>query len=126
MTAEVAPLFPTGDRADETVRRTVAALIEGRNLTVDQAAVMAGMTRATLYRRLSGKGSRQAFMAGEVASLARVLRVRIDQLYDGLGGTFVPPDDDPGGGVRHQGLEPRTRWFEAPQRRLSLVGGQAA
>lgn len=96
MTAEVSPLFPTGDRADETVRRTIDALIRGRDLTVEQTAKMAGIHRSTLYRRLGGKGSRQAFTAGEVSALARALRVTIQDLYGGLGGTFVPPPPDDG------------------------------
>lgn len=97
MTAEVSALFPTGDQADETVRRTIDALVKGRGLTVEQAADMARINRATLYRRLGGKGSRQAFKAGEVAALARVLRVQIPEIYGGLGGVFVPPEPPPDG-----------------------------
>lgn len=93
MTAEISPTFPAGDQAqiDETVRRTIDALIKGRELTRDEAANRAGIDRATLYRRLAGKGSRQAFKAGEVATLARLLGVPVASIYDGLGGVFTPP-----------------------------------
>ena len=93
MTAELTPSFPMGDQAqvDETVRRTIDALIRGRELTRDEAAIRAGIDRATLYRRLAGRGSQQAFKAGEVAALARLLDVPVASIYDGLGGVFTPP-----------------------------------
>lgn len=94
MTAQVIELLPTGERADETVRRTIKALIEGRDLNIEDVADRAGLARATLYRRLSGHGSKQAFKAGEVATLAAYLGVRIEAIYSGLGGTFIPPTDD--------------------------------
>ena len=103
MTADVSPIFPTGDQTDETVRRTVRALIEGRGLSRDDAASLAGIDRATLYRRLAGKGSQQAFKAGEVAALARVLNVKVSDLYEGLGGTFVPPPVPPTDGPASPG-----------------------
>src|SRR5690606_31830595 len=95
MTAEVIQLFPTGELADDTVRRTIRALMHGRGISAEGMAPEVGMTVATLYRRLGGTGATQAFKAGEVASIARYFDVSISDLYDGLGGTFVPPD---GGG----------------------------
>lgn len=97
MTAEVSPIFPTGDQADETVRRTIDALIKGRGFTRDEVANLAGIDRATLYRRLAGEGSRQAFRGGEIAALARVLNVKVADIYEGLGGVFVPPPGPPDG-----------------------------
>lgn len=94
MTAEVIRLFPTGEQADETVRRTIKGLIKGRQLRTDDVAAAVGIAHATLYRRLAGTGSKQAFSAGEVASLARYFGVPIEQIYTGLGGVFVPPDPD--------------------------------
>lgn len=90
MTAQVIDLFPTGSDADDTIRQTVRALMKGRSLRVEDLAPRVGMSAATLYRRLGSKGSKEAFKAGEVASIARVLNVSVAQLYDGLGGTFTP------------------------------------
>lgn len=95
MTAEVLELFPTGDEADDTVRQTIKALMKGRELSVEDIAPRLGMSPATLYRRLGGKGSREAFKAGEVASAARILKVKVGQIYDGLGGTFGPGGGTP-------------------------------
>jgi len=55
-----------------------------------------GVSHATMYRRLAAKGSKEAFKAGEVATVAQVLGVTVGQLYDGLGGMFVPPPPDGG------------------------------
>lgn len=95
MTAEVIQLFPTGELADDTVRRTIKALMHGRGITAENMAPSVNMTVATLYRRLGGSGSAQAFKAGEVASIANYFDVSVADLFGGLGGTFVPPD---GGG----------------------------
>jgi transcriptional regulator with XRE-family HTH domain len=92
MTAEVVRVFPIGERADETVRRSIRALIEGRDLRKDDVAEAVGMTKATLYRRLGGHGSVQAFTAGEVATVAAYFGVSIESIYTGLGGAFLPPD----------------------------------
>lgn len=97
MTAEVIQLFPVGADADDTVRHTVKALMSGRGVSAETVAPGVGMTVATLYRRLGGKGATQAFKAGEVASLARYFDVPVGQIYNGLGGTFVPPPTPDGG-----------------------------
>jgi transcriptional regulator with XRE-family HTH domain len=95
----VTPIFPIGDEADETVRRTIKALMKGRGLTTDQVARITGIGRSALYAKLSETG-RTPFKAGEVATLARLLRVRIDKIYDGLDGTFTPPSGGgPGAGL---------------------------
>lgn len=91
MTAQLVELFPTGEQADETVKRTVDALIKGKNLRRQDVARLANIPQSTFYRKLSARGSQYPFAAGEVASIARVLGVKVGQLYDGLGGTFVPP-----------------------------------
>lgn len=97
MTAEVIRLFPTGEDADETVRRSIKALMAAQGLTKEDVAPRAGMAVSTLYRRFTGKGSEQAFKAGEVASIAAVLGVDISVLYGGLGGSVVPPQPPRGG-----------------------------
>lgn len=92
-------LFPTGEHADDTVRRTVDALIKGRGYHRDEVAEAAGISRSAFYRKMSGRGDKNTFSAGEVASLAAVLGVSVAQLFDGLGGTFVPPPNG-GDGLR--------------------------
>ena len=111
MTAQVVELFPTGGQADDTIRRTIKAIAEGKGIRADQLAAAAGMSRSSYFDKMAGHGAQRAFKAGEVADIARCLHVTVAQLYDGLGGTFVPPEPPPDGGseVRHQGLEPRTR-----------------
>lgn len=111
MTAEIVSLFPTGADAEDTIRATVRGLLKGRDLTVETVAPLVGMSPSALYRKLAGHGDKDAFKAGEVASLARVLEVRVDQLYDGLGGTFAPRPPD--GGVPIGGE--RARRYSKPQ-----------
>lgn len=94
--ANVTPLFVTGSASDETIRRTLRALLRGRGLTIEQVADAIGMNRATLYRRLAGYGAQQAFSGGEVASLASYLRVPVERVFSGMDGTFVPPTDPEG------------------------------
>ena len=102
MTTQVVPLFPTGAQAEDTIRGTVRGLLKGRGLSVDDIAPLAGMSASTLYRKLAGKGEKDAFKAGEVASLARVLKVEVGQLYSGLGGAFVPSPPDGGSSMATQ------------------------
>lgn len=99
MTTDVVHLFPTGAQAEDTIRRTVRGLLKGRGLAVEDIAPRVDMSASSLYRKLAGHGDKDAFKAGEVASIARVLGVRVGQLYDGLDGTFVPPDPDEGGSM---------------------------
>lgn len=97
MTAEVVQLFPTGAQAEDTIRWTVRGLLKGRGLSVEDIAPQVGMSASTLYRKLAGHGDKDAFKAGEVATLARVLNVQVGQLFDGAGGMFVPPQPPDGG-----------------------------
>ncbi len=107
MTSDVvAALFPTGEQADETVRLTIKALMKGRGLTVEEVARRADLGRSALYSKLSDS-ERVPFKAGEVATLARILRVSPGEIYDGLGGTFVPTPPDGGGyAIRDSNPEP--------------------
>lgn len=94
MTAE--PILvgtPRGAQADETVRRSIKALIHARGLDKREVADAVGMTRTTLYRRLAGHGSNQPFTAGEVAALADYFDVEIEALFSGLGGAVAAPLD---------------------------------
>lgn len=96
MTAEVIEFRPRADDVNDTIRASVRALMKGRALSTEQLASLSGMASSTLYKRLAGKGSQQAFAAGELGVIAAVLNVEVGRLYDGLGGTFGPgPDDGP-------------------------------
>lgn len=90
MTAQIIDL-PTGGQADDTIRRTIAALMKGRGVSVNTLAESIGVSRAAWFSKMGGHGTKQAFKAGEVATIAQVLGVSVGQLYDGLGGTFLPP-----------------------------------
>lgn len=76
--------------ADETVRRSVKALVQGRDMRREDVAAAVGIPRTTFYRRLAARGSAQAFTAGEVAALAAFFRVPVEELYNGLGGALLP------------------------------------
>src|SRR4029077_12651339 len=65
---------------------------KGKGLRSEDVAAAAGLSRSTYFAKMSGKGSRQAFKAGEVALIAQYLGVHVSQLYDGLGGTFIPDE----------------------------------
>jgi transcriptional regulator with XRE-family HTH domain len=101
MTAQPSLTFPVGEQADETVRRSIKALIEGRGLDKGDVADATGMTRSTLYRKLSGEGSSKTFTAGEVATLAAFFEVPISAIYEGLGGAFLAPEVAQNDGERH-------------------------
>lgn len=105
MTAEIVDLFPTGEQADDTVRRTIDGIIKGKGLRREDVARLAGIKRSTFFNRMRAHGSESAFRAGEVASLARVLGVSIEQLYTGLGGTFIPPAGGGAPGTPGLGLD---------------------
>lgn len=89
MSADVVP-FEGKRRGDveDVVRASIRAVIAGRKMSVDELAADAGMSRSTLHRRLSSKGTKDAFYAGEVAVIAEVLGIEVGDLYTGLGGTF--------------------------------------
>lgn len=94
-TARVVELFPTGPLADDTIRHTIKALVEGKGIRPDDVARAAGMSRSTYFAKMAAQGEKNPFSAGEVASIAKCLGVSVSQLYDGLGGTFVPDPDGP-------------------------------
>lgn len=75
---------------DDMIRATVQALIAGNGTKAEIVAASIGMTPATMYRRLGGVGSSQAFHAGEVAALARHFGVEVEDLFTGLGGRLHP------------------------------------
>lgn len=97
MTAQVIDLVPMGDRADDTIRRTIDAIVKGKGLRPDDVAAAAGMSRSTYFAKMAGHGTKNAFKAGEVALIANYLEVPVSKLFDGLGGTFIPPLPPEGG-----------------------------
>lgn len=94
MTAQLVDFPDHARRAEDTIRATVRGIIKGRGIPVEIVAPRVGMSPSTLYRKLSGHGVRDGFKAGEVAALAQTLGVKVQDLYDGLGGTFTPPDEN--------------------------------
>lgn len=82
--------FPSGALADDTIRRTVSALVKGKGLSPDDVARAAGLSRSAYFSKMKAHGREKAFKAGEVAGMAEFLGVKVQDLYDGLGGTFVP------------------------------------
>ncbi len=83
-----APLAGVAATADDTIRRSVRALIAARGQESEDVARAVGMTRATFYRRLSGRGA--PFTAGEVQAIADWFDVPVADLFSGLGGVVVP------------------------------------
>jgi hypothetical protein len=81
------------ERDDETVRRTVRALIDRRGLDLDQVATTVGIPIAAFERRLASAGSSYAFTAGEVRSLAEYFGIEGGELFDYMDGAYVPPAD---------------------------------
>ena len=83
------------------------------DITRTELAVLAGLSRPTVSRRLSGG----IWQLDELEAVAEALHVDWNWLMTGEGNAESPHPDGPGGGVvRHQGLEPRTRWYgESPR-----------
>ncbi len=80
-------------------------------LNVKEAAARCGLHYATWSTWENGR--KPADMVGVVDSIHQGLGVERSWLMWGVAEN--PRPEGPGGGsvVRHQGLEPRTRWFEA-------------
>ena len=50
---------------------------------MDDLAAAVGMSRSTMHRRLTSRGSTSAFTAGELAAVALALGVPIGDLFEG-------------------------------------------
>jgi len=102
---------------DAQITASVKGLAASLDIKAEDLAEYVGINRATYYRRRKQGGWR----ATEVALIAARCRVAVEDIYAGRATANLTPDDDPpGGGVRHQGLEPRTRWFDGWRRRGHL------
>jgi hypothetical protein len=80
--------LPTAFEVDETIRRSVAALFEGRSISKDKLADVLGVSRTTAFNKLSHTNP-TPFSASEVAIVAAYLQVDVSELYNGLGGLFL-------------------------------------
>lgn len=85
MTADVLPLHGARRSAEEDeARRSVKALLARHEMKVDELAELAGMTRTTLFKRLSPRASSgQSFTLGEIVAVAKVFGVSVDDLTHG-------------------------------------------
>ncbi len=75
-------------RTDDTIRRSVKALITAKGHDPDAVALGIGMARRTFYRRVSGNGA--PFTAGEVQTIADYFDVPVSDLFSGLDLVVVP------------------------------------
>jgi transcriptional regulator with XRE-family HTH domain len=97
-------------------------------VSVKEAAAQAGLHYATWSTWENGR--KPADMAAVVRAISDGLGVDRDWLMWGHTNNAPQPEGPEGvdgSSVRHQGLEPRTRWFTGSrrERRLSLVGAAA-
>lgn len=85
MTADVLNLSGSRRTAEEeTVRRSIKALMARHDMNVEELAVLSGMTRTTIYKRLApGPGPGQSLTLPESIALARVFGVTVDDLVNG-------------------------------------------
>lgn len=84
MTADVLAFTGGRDGRAQRIRNTVRTAIAARGVRVEDLAPQVGMTPATLWRRLGGKGSTQAFYADEIELIAEVLGFDIGDIYRGV------------------------------------------
>ena len=85
MTADVLPLHGARRTAEEEqARRSVKALLARHEMKVEELAERVGITRTTIYKRLSPRtGSGQSFTLGEAIAVARLFGVTVDDLTAG-------------------------------------------
>lgn len=85
MTADVLPLHGARRTPEEDqARRSVKALLARHEMKVEELAEATGMTRSTLFKRLSPRtGPGQSFTLGEAIAVARVFGVSVDDLTAG-------------------------------------------
>lgn len=112
-TAQSPRVVPEDDAA---ISSAVQALLAQRGEAVSDLAYHTRISVASLYRKLGGQA---AWKAADIGAVARHYGLRPGDLFLGIGvvssrpfaGEGDGPDGDGGVQVRHQGLEPRTRWF---------------
>jgi transcriptional regulator with XRE-family HTH domain len=84
MTAEIVSFGSArAAQANDQVRDSIRALLRACHLRVEDLADMAGMASSTMYQRLAGKGNRKVFPIGDVAAIADVFEVSVENLLTG-------------------------------------------
>lgn len=94
------PEWVVGDR--------VRKVREVKGLSQGELAEMIGMARTTVARIEQG-----VTVPRRSVLMAIAMATGVDRAWLETGETPAGNDPDGGGVVRHQGLEPRTRWFGA-------------
>lgn len=112
--------FPESDTRELNARvaEEVRVLMARHQVTQWDLAVLLDMTQASVSARLRGKTE---WKVRDLQIVADAFGVHPSEL---LGGRAENPHPGPGGGfrgVRHQGLEPRTRWFDENRRPGRLI-----
>jgi transcriptional regulator with XRE-family HTH domain len=116
--------LPAAGHLNDIVAEEVRALMARRRMSQAAVAKVLGISQSQLSKRLR---SDIVFDLGEVQKLADFFGVGIVDLVSGSTHE-TPPPAGPGedvwannGSVRHQGLEPRTRWLRASLHEYALV-----
>jgi len=81
------------ERDDETVRRTVQAIMLRRGLDPQRVAEDVGIPVGALQHRLASSGSAYAFTAGETRALASYFGVEGGHLFQYMDRQYQPPTD---------------------------------
>jgi transcriptional regulator with XRE-family HTH domain len=97
--------FPAQDTFAQVVASNIRAEVARRGIEQQQLARALGMSQAAVSDRFRGK---TAWTLNDVEAVAHVLRATTSDLL-----------------VRHQGLEPRTRWFGFDGRLTRLFAWRA-
>lgn len=96
-----------GETRTEAVARRLRGQLAERRISGLQLAAATGIGRSAVDRRLRALTS---INFDELDLIEQATGISADYLATGRGPTTAGPDEGPdGGGVRHQGLEPRTR-----------------
>lgn len=117
-------LPPDSGHLNDVVAEEVRALMARRRMSQDTVAKALGISQSQLSKRLLGK---VVFDLGEVQKLADFFAVDVAELVTGTTHRRPPTGGPDGGnvadlsGVRHQGLEPRTRWFRGSDAEFELA-----
>jgi hypothetical protein len=77
---------PARSLVDHRITATVKAFLAGRGLRVTDVAPQVGISQTTFYAKLKGVSP---WTAAEVAALANLFGVGVNDLYSGLNGTFA-------------------------------------
>jgi hypothetical protein len=116
---QVMKMHQFASETDERISATVRALSSGGNIPMDSVARACGVPKATVYRKLNGTSP---WKASEVGALSQFFKIRLTDLYDGVGGRFGPPENSPD---TAGGLSTPTPQYLAPylgRRLLRVVG----